>query len=172
MLSYHTSSAATLAEIKEVEHHIHNVERWLELASAPSGETHRADRIGTGAGVFIIDAGNNDWSAWLQVFGSSDTPVDTGMTIFDAHRILIKTAERQNTENILQIACGEDADAALTTFDYTEFGFLVPANARSTPVEVKFDRQAVGTKVWVRAKVPGQNTGSISFFLGLHEYEV
>ena len=64
--------------IFEIERHFHSYERWYEAAASPSGETHIADRIGSGSGAFQIDAGNDDWGLWVQVLGSSDTPADTG----------------------------------------------------------------------------------------------
>ena len=46
--------------VHEIERHLHSSASWFELAAEASGETHVANRIGSGAGPFRIDAGNDD----------------------------------------------------------------------------------------------------------------
>jgi hypothetical protein len=64
--------------VADVERHLLNWERWMGLAAVPVGETHRADSITDNPDPFQADAGNDDWGAWLQILGSSDTPVIAG----------------------------------------------------------------------------------------------
>ena len=161
-----------LAEVTEIEVHLHSNERWFEKAAAPSGEVHVADRIGTvgGNGAFILDAGNNTWGGWIQLLGSSDTPSDAEKTIFDGHRIEISAAER-NSVYYVQIAAGESGAAALASNDVTEFVIKPLSNQIDAgPIMVQSERVPVGTKIWARCMCPGQDTGTINLFPGIHEY--
>ena len=99
--------------VHEIERHLHSYERWMELAGTPAAETHRADAAGTGAGVFQIDAGNDALGSWLQILGSSDTPVIGGTAYYDMHRILITATER-NAIYVVQIAFGATGNGAVT----------------------------------------------------------
>ena len=157
--------------VAEIERHLHSYERWMELATAPAAETHRADAAGTGAGIFQIDAGNTIYGAWLQVLGSTDTPIITGSAYFDLHSIIFTAAER-NLPYVVQVAYGTSGAAALTAGTYTEAVF-VPAGGLFDvgPVDLHSRRHAAGTKVWVRCICPGQNTATMNFMIGLHEYE-
>ena len=148
--------------------HFHSREVWFGAAAVPAGETHVADVDSMTA--FVADAANDDWGTWLQVLGSTDTPVDTGMIKYDAHRITLSTVERANTETRVQVGFGATGAAGLAANDYTEFVFRVPANARSTPVDIQDVRITSGTKLWVRVWADGADTGTVAFFVGLHEY--
>lgn len=157
--------------VHEIERHFHSYERWLELAAVPAAETHRADPAGSGAGVFQIDAGNDDWGSWLQILGSSDTPIGTGNTHFDLHRILITATER-NAIYVVQIGFAATGAASLTADTYVEAVFIPASNAvDSGPVEIQSRRIAGGTKAWARCICPGQDTATLDFMIGLHEYE-
>jgi hypothetical protein len=157
--------------VGEIERHLHAYERWMELAGTPAAETHRADPAGTGAGIFQIDAGNDDWGAWLQILGSSDTPIISGSVKFDLHRLLVTATER-NATYVVQIAFGATGAAALAAGAYIETVFSPSSNlVDSGPVNVQSRRIAVGTKGWARCICPGQDTATLSFMIGLHEYE-
>ena len=157
--------------VHEIERHLHSYERWMELADTPAAETHRADAAGTGAGIFQIDAGNDTWGAWLQVLGSSDTPVIAGSAYFDLHSLVFVAAER-NLPYVIQVAYGATGAAALTAESYTEAIFVPQSNVIDTgPVVLHSRRAAAGTKTWVRCMCPGQNTATLNFMIGLHEYE-
>jgi hypothetical protein len=155
----------------EIERHFHSYERWFETAAVAVGETHVADAAGTGGGVFQVDAGNDDWGSWLQILGSEDTPAITGSAKFDIHRIEITAAER-NEIYVIQFAFGESGAAALSAGAYTESPFKPASNlVDSGPIVFQSRRQSVGTKAWARCICPGQNTATIDFMFGLHEYE-
>jgi hypothetical protein len=157
--------------VGEIERHLHSYERWMELATAPAAETHRADAAGTGAGIFQIDAGTDTWGSWLQVLGSTDTPIVTGSAYFDLHGLVFVAAER-NLPYVMQVAYGASGAAALTAGTYTEAIFVPAAGVLDKgPVVLHSRRHAAGTKVWARCLCPGQDTGTMNFFLGLHEYE-
>lgn len=156
-------------EIEHVEQHLHTREIWLGAAAAPAGETHIADVDSMTA--FVADAGNDTWGSWLQVIGSTDTPVVTGKVYFDPHRIMVSGVESANTETRVQIGCGASGAAAITAGTISEVMFSVPANARNIPIPMKKQRALATTKTWVRVWADGQNTSTVTFFLGIHEYD-
>ena len=157
--------------VGEVERHLHSYETWLETAAVPNGEIHVADEVGDGAGAFQIDAGNLDWGAWVQVVGSGDTPVRAGSVEYDLHRIAVEDTEH-NATYFIQIAFGDSGAAALAAGNYTDL-LLSPTGAlpSGTPVNTQARRAVAGTKAWARTMCPGQNTGTLDFYIGIHEYE-
>ena len=157
---------------EEVERHLHSYERWFGAATAPDGETHVADRIGTTVTAFQADAGNVTWGNWLQVLGSEDTPADVGMATYDPHRIMVVAVETANATHFLQFALGASGGAALTAGTYSELVFR-PQTVQGQEVIVMIQTRniAAGTKAWVRVWAVGQNTSTVDFFIGLHEYE-
>lgn len=160
-----------LSETIEMETHIHSYGRWMEKAAVPNGEIHVADRIGSGGGAFQIDAGNDDWGTWVQILGSNDTPIQTGKVKFDLHRIIIEASERNETY-FIQIGFGDSGAAALIADDITET-VLEPLSNQvdSAPIIIQDKRSDSGIKVWVRCMCPGQNTATVDFYIGFHEYD-
>jgi len=157
--------------VNEVERHLHSYERWFETASVPVGEDHVADPIGGGAGAFQIDAGNDDWGAWVQVLGANDTPAIAGSDYFDFHRLEVEATER-NATYFIQIAFGASAVAGFSAGAYTEAVFTPSSNViDSGPFVVQSRRIAAGTKSWARCQCPGQDTATMDFYIGVHEYE-
>jgi len=156
--------------VHEIEKHFHNNERWIGLAAVPSGETHRADS--DGMIPFQMDAGNDTWGSWLQIVGSTDFPITAGMVKRDAHRILITDVERDKQITRIQIIGGESADIAanLAAGNYTEFMVTPQKDSKQTPVDFMTGRALSAVKGWARCWVNGQNTGTIDFFIGVHEY--
>ena len=158
--------------VHEIERHVHSYERWFGAATVPNGEIHVADRIGTTTTAFQTDAGNLTWGSWLQVLGSSDTPADAGNTHFDLHRMQVVAVETANATHFVQIAYGANGAAALAADTYTEFAFRPQTvQGAETIIIIHTHREDVGTKTWVRHLTVGQNTSTMSFFLGCHEYE-
>jgi hypothetical protein len=169
-----------LAAVKVVEINDHTSARWMGAAVAASGTTHTADQTSAGAAgaeaaAFSLDAGNDDWGAWVQIIGSSDTPVDSGNLFYAMHRILITATERPSVLYMIQMSFSAAApgdDPSGTT--YTEFQFISPGAsplAIGVQVPVKSPRVAVGTNLWARARVPNADTGTVGFYIGLHEYD-
>ena len=157
--------------IAEVERHLHQEERWFGAAASPSGETHVADRIGVGVSAFELDAGNNTWGTWVQILGSTDTPADTGNVAMDVHRVLFTNAEK-NATYFLQFGAGDSGAAAITAGTYTEIAFQPASNQiDSGPYNMQSRRADTGTKVWARCLCPGQDTGTLEFYVAIHEYE-
>jgi hypothetical protein len=164
--------------VNSVAYRVHGIEcatlcweRWMEKASAPNGEIHVADRGGAGAGDFQIDAGNDDWGPWLQILGSSDTPVDTGQVRYGLDWIGVSSAER-NSIYYAQFAFGTSGATALANGAYTETKYIPDSNlVDSAPVHIQHPPVAAGTKAWARCICPGQNTATLDFSFSLREWE-
>jgi hypothetical protein len=171
LLGEHNSQAYRTAEI---ERHLHSNERWFGLSGSASGEVTRMDNIGGTTTPFQMDAGNNTWGTWLQIVGSSDTPVDAGNVYFDLHRLEITAREENSTVHLVQMGCDTSGANALTNGNYSELMFVsesVAAQSVATPIMIKTRRYAAGTKCWMRVWAVTKDTGTVDFFIGLHEYE-
>lgn len=164
----------TLDEVIEIENHLHNYEKWFGLAGTPAGETHRADRMDGAIAPFQLAAGNNDFNAtWLQVLGSSDTPVTSGKTKFDLHRMIV-TDTNSTDPFIIQIVTGESAGIAakLTAEDFDEFPYVSATNNNDSGISEIIDKRCdVGEKVWMRCANVGGNGSLIDLYIGIHEYD-
>lgn len=165
-------SNSTAYRTHEVERHFHSRERWLGAAVTPNGEIHVADEIGVSKTAFQLDAGNNDWGSWVQILGSSDTPIISGSVKFDPHRVVITAVENANSVYFIQFAQGESGAAALAAGNYSDTVIQLTNTApRGQPFVVQSRRINAGTKAWARCLCVGQNTSTIDFYFGLHEYE-
>ena len=161
----------TLEEVEEVEEHFHSYERWFGAAAVASGETHVADRINKDITTFQVDAANDDFSDWLQILGSGDTPAVAGKQKYDLHRIFIIDVQRNSATHLIQICLGDSANA-LTQNRFTEFIYHPAAvTAEETPIDIQMPNLSVGTKAWLRLCVPDQDTGTMDFYIGIHEYD-
>jgi len=158
--------------VHEIEAHFHSFEDWFGLANVPNEELHRASDVSLGTcQPFRIDAGNNDWGAWVQILGSNDTPNRAGKVYFDLHKIEIVGSENTNTKVFIQIAFGATAAAGLTALNYTTIPYLSPTNqAADRPISINMRRADAGAKVWDRTMAIGVNTNYLDFYIGLHEY--
>jgi len=158
--------------VHEIERHLHSSGSWFGLAASPSGTTHVADRIGAGILPFELDAGNEDWGSWVQVLGSSDTPARASQVYFDPHEIVITSTEKAGTY-FLQFARGDSGAAGLAAGNYTEVVFESDAvGARAAGItRVQTGRAPAGSKLWARTLCVGENTATINFYLGIHEYQ-
>jgi len=165
--------ATILEEVTEIKKHHHNVEDWFGLAAVPAGETHRADDLTDGqVNPFQVDAGNVIWGAWVQILGSSDTPNRTGKTKFDLHRVQFVDSGATNIHSFLQVGWGATGAAALTADQYSTVAYLTPTNqAAESPSEIIMPRIDSGTKVWARCLAVGENTMTLDFYFGFHEYD-
>ena len=156
--------------VHEIERHLHSGGRWFETAAAANPTTHVADRIGDGAGAFQIDAGNNTWGDWVQILGSSDTPTVAGKTHFDPHQFIVEAAEKAATY-FIQMGRGASGAAALAAGTYTEFVYSATVQKDTSIIPIQTGRAPAGSLLWVRCVAPGENTATLDFYIGLHEYE-
>ena len=160
-------------KVEEIERHFHGYEKWFGVAAAPAGETNIADRMAGGIASFQLVAGADTWGNWVQILGSSDTPVLAGNAKFDLHRIMVTTTNSTNPY-IIQVVSGESAGiaASLTAETFTEFGYISASNNNDSGiVDIMEHRKNVGTKMWARTCCIGGNATTINFYIGLHEYE-
>jgi len=157
-------------KVAEIERHLHSGARWFESAATPDGEVHVADRIGSGGGAFQIDAGDNDWGSWIQILGSEDTPVGSGNAYFDPHQFIVEGAERAATY-FIQITRGASGADGLAAGTYSEFVYSATVQKDTSIIDVQTGRAPSGSKLWARCMCPGQNTATLDFYIGIHEYE-
>lgn len=163
-----------LAESIEIATHLHDKEKWFGAAAVPSGEIHVADRMAGGISPFQLVAGDDTFGNWVQILGSSDTPVEAGKTKFDLHRVLITTTN-STSPFVIQIVEGESADIAakIAAEDFTEFPYIAPTNNNDSGIAHLIDILAnAGLKHWARCCDIGRDGTNINFYFGLHEYDV
>jgi len=159
--------------IEEIEKHFHNREKWFGLAAVASGELHVADRMAGGIQPFILTAGNDDFGAWVQVLGSSDTPVTSEAEKYDSHRLLVTTTNSTNPF-IIQVIAGESADFAtkLAAEEFTEAPYVSGTNNNDSGISnIMSSRVTAGVKAWARCACIGANATTISLYFGIHEYQ-
>jgi hypothetical protein len=159
-------------EIYEVEHHLHNRERWFGAAASPSGETHVADRMDGAILAFQLTAGNNDFGSWVQILGSSDTPIVSTMTKFDGHRFMV-TSTNSTSPYVFHVITGESSGfaAKLADNEYMEVPYISATNNNDSGIsDVISIRVDAGAKVWARCACVGQNGTTIDIYFGIHEY--
>ena len=158
--------------VSEIERHLHSNERWMEMAGTPTA-THFAVEVGhaDGAGPWTLDAGDDDWGAWVQILGADDTPTDGAALYMDIHKIMVTAAER-NLPYFFRFGYGASGAAALAAGTYTETVFVPASNVLDTgPLSIQTRRAAAGSLLWAQCMCPGQDTGTISLYPGGHEYE-
>ena len=158
--------------VHEIERHLHSSGSWFGAAAVPSGETHVADRIAGGIAPFQLDGGDDDWGAWVQILGSDDTPARTGQVYFDPHEVVVASTERAGTY-FIQMARGDSGAAGLAAGTYTEFVFESDSVGQKAAgiIKVQTGRAPVGSKLWARTLCVGENTATIDFYFGIHEYQ-
>lgn len=159
-----------LDEAKEIERHLHSSGSWFGAAVTPSGEIHIADRLGPGVVALQIDAGNLDWGSWVQILGSGDTPARVDQLFFDPHEMVISGTEHTTTY-FVQITRGDSGAAGFAAGRYTEFVYAAGTVKFTGILSVQTGRAPTGSKLWARCLAIGQNTSTMDFFFGLHEYE-
>jgi len=166
------ANESVLARFEEIEGHLHNWERWLCAAAVPNGEVHVADRIGTGTAAFTLTSGNDTWGAWVQILGSSDTPVVAGHVKYDLHRMQVMVANTV-APYFLQVAFGSSGAAAVTANTLSSLVVNPASNTDKTvALPLLCKQQASGTKAWARCWCLGNNAKTLTVMLGLHEYTV
>ncbi len=166
--------------IQQIEHHLHNIEVWLEPKEVPVAGVNEAVVAGTrptiAAPAFDIDAGNEAWGSWVCVIGSGDTPSVigahssiSGYRYYDAHKIGVQSTEVAALTYI-QLGFGTVAGGVLTGPYTTAWFNPIAVTGKSESITVLTPHTLVGTQCWARALIPNQNTGHVYFNLGVHYY--
>jgi len=149
--------------------HIGAYGEWYAIAGTPSA-THKADRVGVNDASFQIDAGNDDWGAWVQILGSADTPHIPGTTEYHLIKVIATAVEHNTSLHFMQVAFGATGADALTANTYSDLVFVpLLAVGWETSLEVHCGHIPVGTLAWARCKVDGQNTGTVNFYFSIIE---
>ena len=163
--------SAILSKTQVIEEHFHNREVWFGKSADQSG-----NNWGTVGSLTPYQAisGNGDFGSdaddEAKVLGTDDTPVFSGMTLVDCHRLMVDASSRA-TPYVLRIIVGTGTMAeAIAARHYSLFIYKKESAAgRGGPVDFMMHRHAVGTKVWIQCK-NATDDATIDFFLGHHEY--
>jgi hypothetical protein len=162
----------TEKSIYRIEHHLHNREKWFGIAATPNGDIHVADRMTLLPDPFVFITGNDDFGDWVQILGSADTPVRSGMTKFDFHRFLVTTTSDINYY-AFQMIDGEQADfaAKLADDDFFETPYISLSGQNDSGIEefMNYPHDS-GEKIWIRAACKDKNAENISAIFAIHEY--
>jgi hypothetical protein len=160
-------------EAYEIEHHFHNIERWCGAAVGWDGTNEENATDPDRLNPFTMDAGNDTWGTAVCIMGSSDTPILAGMTKYDPHRLLIVAVENaKNAHKKIRLAWGTSYAAAIIAGTFTEFVFIPLSNrAGNIPLEVQTSRLDSGVKMFASLWGFGENTCTIDFIIGIHEYD-
>jgi len=169
-LSSVSSNADTAAEeATELAKHFHGNEIWFGDSTTPDPGVHEAT-VGS-LTTFQVDSGDNAWGTAIQILGTSDTPVGSGMTKYDLHKILVTTTERTSVISYMRITFGTSEAQGILDGNSTMIALFPTATIRMNAVPFMAKRAPAGSKAWANAKVAG-DTGTINFIFGLHEYLV
>lgn len=155
------------------DQHFHVRERWLGIQSPQTATDWALDTLSP----FQAISGNNAYGAdandEAQVLGTADTPIITGMTLFDLHRILVVDMSSATPYKLRLVwGTGTMADA-ITAEQYSEVMVVtdvaIGPPSSGAPFEVKMPRLAMDIKVWCQCW-NATNDADISFLVGVHEY--
>ncbi len=148
-----------------LDEHFHTVTRWRG-AKAGADETTAFEDV---LDAFQIDSGNTIWGTALCIVGSGDTPIDSGMTYYHSNKVQVSARERRALPYKLKFAWGDSYAAGVSAGNYTEQ--MIFPSAEPPVVIIDIPRLAVGTKLFVACEV-NANTGTLGFFIGIHEYQI
>lgn len=167
-----TPIESTYSECVEIERHFHNNMFVMGAAASPSGETNIADEFNGAIAPFTLISGSSAYGSWVQILGSLDTPIASGMTKYDFNSFLI-TGTNDTNAFCIQIISGESSGIAakLSAKDYTNVPYIAATNSNDSGITYfPSRRHTSGEKVWARCACYGQNAKTISFYICFHEY--
>jgi hypothetical protein len=139
--------------------------KWFGSFSGVADELHVADRLGGGVLPFTLLSGNDNFGSWVQILGSTDTPLIQDRTLFDLNQFLVTVTDSTNLF-IIQIVTGESAGIAakILAESFDEFPYITGGIIDLRKTKIKS-----GTKVWARTCCIGADAKSISFYFGIQE---
>ena len=167
-----TSTSNSLAyRLGELDRHFHSRERWVGIHAAADathwgGSTLTPFLVTSGLGAYGVDANDE-----ALVLGTDDTPVIGTCTHFDINQIAV-TLSDSTTVWKLRIIYGTGTMAdAIAAFQFTETMVKVASQAgRLGTALIRMPRALAETQVWVQG-MNASDDGTLSFFVGFHEYE-
>lgn len=145
----------------EIEHHLHNVNRWFGSGAVEESLT-----------PYTLTSGNGVYGSEVLILDTGDTPFQSGRRFFDLYEVHPESTSSA-THYFVRIIYGSgtvaDAEAAgqYTTASFNPTGVGTFAGAESA--NVRNPRLPVGTKMWAKCK-NATNLATIDVFFGLHEY--
>lgn len=149
----------------ETKEHAHSYERWFGSDGSTGGSL-------TSMLPYTATCASSQYGDWLAVLDADDTPARTGSLYYDPHRIFVTAVSMNTTLYRMQMGYGATGAAAISAETYTELIFLPASTAlEETPVWVNMARAPAGTLLWMRIWVDGQDAKTMSFFVGIHEYD-
>jgi hypothetical protein len=165
-------SVAYLAAV--VNRHAHNYERWFGKKTIPNAEISVATQMATYTNVapvasFLLTSGNDNFGAWTQLLGSSDTPVIAPNAKYNLSEFAFSGNNKAHTY-FIQVGFGVSGAAALAANTYTTVAPSFDAVNNSINIAIVSERQATGTKMWARILCPTHNAATVNLYFGLHEY--
>ncbi len=172
-------------EVEEIEHHLHTHERWIGEPEVRNAEitcfsVETVKPFQTDAGDGTAGGASQPWTPGygtpLCIVGTGYTPICHGTNVkFDLHRIMIHDTQGTTDKVIHRIQVIHGAGTvgdAITANQITEI-ISDPDNGggKNAPILIRSPLLTIGTdKIWVRHWVDNVNTGTMDFFVGLHEY--
>lgn len=161
--------------VHEIERHFHGRERWFGKKAVQTATDWADNVIAT---PYQAISGNNAYGTdpgdEALVLGTADTPAIAGMVKFDLHRLLFTDSNSTSPWKVMLLYGTGTMAAAEAAGQYSTFMVRIDAAASQlpeVPCDVMMPRGAAGaTQVWVKAWNATDNA-TISFFVGLHEYE-
>jgi hypothetical protein len=156
-----------LAEIIEVERHLHGREFWWGADGSPDTTTAIDANVDT---PFVAVSGNDDWGTAISILGDDDVPTVAGDTRIDVHRVLVTDTDHTTPYRMRIIYGTGTSGDAITAGQYSEFMFVTAGGPfpSGVPVEVMMPRIPVD-RAW--AQVWNVTNGSnVDFFWGVHGY--
>jgi hypothetical protein len=159
-------TADILEEVIEIEHHLHNKERWYGKI-AGNNEVNALENSLT---PFRITSGVGTYGVGVCVVGTADVLVP-GTIKFDLHEVLIASTQKAEL-NKYRWAWGTGTEAdAITAGNYsTKMTNPIVNTGKSDEIKVMMPRLANGTKVWL-SFWSVTNTQWTDIFIGGHGYK-
>lgn len=160
------------ALLEKIDEEGHTPEEFCGAHASPVFPTTASDP-GTMT-PFVLTGGNDTWGDWLHMIGSTDLPIRTGKADYDIHEVLVSSVSTASTGRI-QLGWDLTTSTALITNEtYTSIMFQpsgVGANVSAGPIGMRMPDIAVGTLLFGRCWIDGENGATVSVFLGNHEFD-
>lgn len=171
-------------KVQEVEKHFHNSEFTIGEPEVRDAEVDCM--VEATVKPFQIDAGDGTAGAgsqqWTEAYGTPLCVIGTGYTSFyggntkfDAGTLQIHTVQSTIDKKIQRVqiiwGTGTVGDAITAKQFTSKVVDMDDGGGKNAPISFKMPRGVIGTtKVWVRLWVDNVNTGTMDFFITLHEY--
>lgn len=162
-------TSKVISEVVAIGIHIRSNEWMGGLSGSASGETIRMsfDEMTP----FTVTAGDDAYGSWYQILGSTDTPIEGGMTHFDLQEIIVTDVSVAADLKIhrIQIGYGTSGSSAVSNGDVTHELFIPERGSAVTVLDFHSKGYPATTKVWISLWVDGVTTPTMDCFFSIHE---